>query len=489
MRLWPKSILGQFLTLLVVVVLLLQAATLIVLTLQHRDVIRRAAYGLIAERTTAIYNLLEETPRHLQNQILSAANTKWAWYTVTADPTVSTGQTDNRATGVVDLMRSRLGPNTDIRVWIEADDRDAAKPDKDEPDWRRPRRQRSFKHDDDDDDHHTRPWRRRAAERATWRNWRNRALRGARRWALSIELPDKRWLNLTGRTEPPGLLAGPMMISLIAVIVVALLAGYFLTRRITGPLRGLRSAAERLGRGETVAPLAEKGPQDIRKVIGTFNDMQARLTRFVGDRTRMLAAISHDLRTPVTTLRLRAEFIEDSENREKILQTLDEMQAMIESTLSFAREDAANEETEAVDLASLLQSHAADMTELGSDVTYSGPDRHTYPCRHHALLRAVRNLTENAVRYGKRATVHLSAEAGGPKIIVEDDGPGIPEDRMADVFEPFVRVEGSRNAETGGIGLGLAIARTIVQAHGGEIHLANRAEGGLRAVIELPPVD
>ena len=200
----------------------------------------------------------------------------------------------------------------------------------------------------------------------------------------------------------------------------------------------------------------------------------------------MLAAISHDLRTPITTLRLRAEFIEDPETRDKILETLDEMQQMTEATLAFLREDAAREDSRQVDLAALIQSLCDDLADAGREVAFAGAGRTPLVCRPVALKRALANLIENAVAYGARARVALEEGAAELRIVIDDDGPGIPPDRMEAVFEPFVRLEESRSRETGGVGLGLAIARSIARGHGGDVTLENRPEGGLRAILRLP---
>lgn len=200
----------------------------------------------------------------------------------------------------------------------------------------------------------------------------------------------------------------------------------------------------------------------------------------------MLAAISHDMRTPLTTLRLRAEFISDAETQEKMLATIDEMNAMVEATLTFAREEAAQEDTRTIDLAALIESICADLADLGHDAEFAPSDRAPYACRPVGLKRAIRNLVENAVRYGTRAAIRLERDAHTYIIIVEDEGPGIPEEKLNQVFEPFVRLDESRSKEGGGIGLGLSIVRSIVQSHGGEVALTNRAAGGLRATISLP---
>jgi signal transduction histidine kinase len=224
----------------------------------------------------------------------------------------------------------------------------------------------------------------------------------------------------------------------------------------------------------------------MREATRAFNRMHARLQRFVRDRTRMLAAISHDLRTPITSLRLRAEFIEDDEIRAKILETLEDMQRMAEATLAFAREEAAQEDTRRVDLAALVDSVCADLADMGQDVTFQGPERSPYRGRPSSLKRALSNLIENAVAYGTRARVSLEAEDHAWRIVIDDDGPGIPDADTERVFAPFVRLEESRNPETGGVGLGMAISRSIIRGHGGDITLTNRPEGGLRITIRLP---
>ncbi len=303
----------------------------------------------------------------------------------------------------------------------------------------------------------------------------------------SVPFHDEGWLNAQTRirAEPvplplPSLLSALIMaIATFAIVVVV-------ARRLTRPLMALAERADAFGRGAPAPHLAESGPEEARRLIAAFNRMQERLVRFVADRTRMLAAIGHDLRTPITSLRLRAELLDDEEAKARMLATLDEMAHMTEATLAFAREDAATEASRVIDLAAAIASQVDDFAELGRPVTFAEAPRLAYPCRPVALKRAIGNLIENAVQYGGGARVALSATAAGPVITVDDDGPGIPEDRIEQAFKPFVRLEESRSRETGGIGLGLAIARSIVLAHGGGLTLANRPEGGLRAEIRLP---
>lgn len=302
----------------------------------------------------------------------------------------------------------------------------------------------------------------------------------------SVQLNNGKWLNLEvgrGISPPPVAL---LFIPTIAILLVFGSTLIIIIRHITQPMKGLAQAADALGRGEEVAPIAVQGPNEIRQAIVAFNDMRERLSRSVLDRTRMLAAVGHDLRTPITTMRLRAEFIEDDETRGRILSSLDEMQHMAEAALAFAREEAIVEPTRIVDLNALVGTVCADQADMRREVAYEEFGRLPYRCRPHSLTRAVRNLVENAVVHGRSARVTMNGPDQEVWITIEDEGPGIPDLDMGRVFQPFVRLDESRGQETGGIGLGLAIARSIVRGHGGDILLQNRAEGGLTATIQLP---
>jgi signal transduction histidine kinase len=219
--------------------------------------------------------------------------------------------------------------------------------------------------------------------------------------------------------------------------------------------------------------------------------MQTRLKRFVQDRSQMLAAISHDLRTPITRMKLRAEFVDDDEQRNKMLSDLDDMEAMIAATLAFARDDAANEPTTTLDVAKLLDNAAVDSRASGHDVTFQGPRTYDITARPLALKRAMTNLIDNAVKYGKRARITLSPGPDLIEVLVDDDGPGIAASDHERVFAPFVRLESSRSRETGGTGLGLTISRNAIRSMGGDVELINRAasgsgSSGLRVRVTLP---
>ncbi|MFD1624909.1 ATP-binding protein [Azospirillum griseum] len=312
-----------------------------------------------------------------------------------------------------------------------------------------------------------------------------------RRWGphvrLSVQLADGSWLSFSGG-DP---LDGPFRLLRFAlwmggVVAVILALSLLAARRFTAPLAGFASAAERLGVGDEAEPLPETGPRELRAATRAFNRMQGRLARFVADRTQMLAAISHDLRTPLTRLRLRAELVDDPEMQRRMLADLDEMEAMIAATMAFARDDAKREPRGRLDLADLLQSLCDDRVDSGHDARYDGPAHAVAEGRPVALRRAFANLMDNAIAYGGGFVVRLAMEDGQARIIIDDDGPGIPAEEFEKVFAPFYRLERSRSRDTGGVGLGLSTARTIIRGHGGDIALDNRAEGGLRVTVTLP---
>jgi signal transduction histidine kinase len=299
---------------------------------------------------------------------------------------------------------------------------------------------------------------------------------------VAVRLEDGSWLNFI-LPEPPReplwrlRLFGPLLGGLVVVIGLSALA----VRRASRPLAEMAAAAERLGRDVKAPPLPINGPREVRAAALAFNRMQRRLKRFVDDRVQMVAAISHDLRTPITRLKLRAEFIEDDEQRMKMLADLDEMESMIAATLSFARDDAAREPHQPVDVACVVRDLCAEF-----HVSYSGPDSLVISAGVTGLKRAFANLLDNAVKYGRQARLSVGHADTHVTLTLEDDGPGLPEGELVRVFAPFYRVETSRNRDTGGTGLGLAVARSAVRAHGGDIVLSNRPDGGLRVTVTLP---
>jgi signal transduction histidine kinase len=316
------------------------------------------------------------------------------------------------------------------------------------------------------------------------------------RLIVSLRLPEGGSLNVTVQMEPPRPWHSPdFLFAFVLMTAAAAVLTLWAVRRLTAPVSTLARAAEALGRDVNAPPLPEDGPLEVATAAAAFNTMAARIRRFVQDRTELLTAIGHDLRTPITRLKLRAEFMEDDEQRRKMLLDLDELEAMVSATLAFGRDAKSTEPVSALDLAELLRTildEAADAwPEAVEKVRYDGPPHLTVRMRTLALKRALANLVANAVNYGGGAVVRLIPPADGTlhgalTIEVEDDGPGIPPQELDRVFEPFHRLEPSRNRETGGVGLGLPIARNIFRAHGGDVTLANRPTGGLRATVTLP---
>jgi signal transduction histidine kinase len=269
---------------------------------------------------------------------------------------------------------------------------------------------------------------------------------------------------------------------LVAVVAVSLVAVRWATR----PLNALADAADELGRDINRPPLAESGPVEVARAARAFNTMQARLVAYLRERTALLAAMSHDLKTPVTRLRLRSELLEDPRQRAKFVKDLDEMDAMVRDTLAFLRGLENGEPVKPVDIMALLESLQADMAEVGGQVRIEGSALAPYPGRPQALKRCLVNLLENAVKYGKSAKAIVEDDETRLEIRIRDEGPGLPQAELEKVFEPYYRVESSRSRETGGTGLGLAIARSIAEGHGGQLTLRNREEGGLEAKLVLP---
>ncbi len=269
---------------------------------------------------------------------------------------------------------------------------------------------------------------------------------------------------------------------------VLIVAGWAL-QRWTQPLTYFAAAAERLGTDIQAPPLSEQGPFEVRTAAKAFNRMQERIRRLVEDRMAIAAAIAHDLGTPITRLRLRAEEMSDEEIRKPILQDLQQMRRMISATLGFARLDFAAEPPEMLDLMSLVQRVADDLSDAGGEVQVSGPKHLPVRSKPIAVQRALTNIVENAVKYGKRARIHVTEQPSTIEIAVDDDGPGIPEALQAEVFEPFRRLPQAAGAVIDGTGLGLTVARSLVRSLGGDITLANRDGGGLRITISLPYVD
>lgn len=304
---------------------------------------------------------------------------------------------------------------------------------------------------------------------------------------IAAEIPGRGWLVQSAawpRSERMLVWQiGAQTLVLYCMVLLPLLwAGY----RIARPLKELAQAAQRFTPGDGSDPVEERGPGDVKAVIAAYNALSLRVNAMLEEKDRMLGAIGHDLRTPLAALRVRIESVEDDDDRARMADTIDEMNRTIEDILSLARIGRPSEPPTEVDVAALIDAVVDDFVDLGADVKAEETERLTMRLRPSLMRRAVRNLIENAVKYAGGAEVKLVPGPKSVEIKVCDRGPGIPEDKLSSVFDPFTRLETSRNRETGGIGLGLALARAIVREAGGDILLANRDGGGLVATIALP---
>ena len=304
---------------------------------------------------------------------------------------------------------------------------------------------------------------------------------------IAVEQPGRGWLAITAPWPQPGWRLLFALLSQTAILyVIVLLPVLWIVRRMSRPLRDLRAAAEAFRPGEPGIALSVRGPDDVAALVAAFNALRLRVTAMLDEKDRMLGAIGHDLRTPLAALRVRIESVEDDTDRTRMADTIAEMNRTLDDILSLARLGRPSEPPTDVDLAALVDAVVEDFRDIGDNVTFVEAGRLRMHLRPSLIRRAVRNLIENAVKYGVSAEVRVEADARRVAIVVADQGPGIPEDRMGDVFDAFTRLETSRNRETGGIGQGLALARAIIREAGGEIRLVNRTGGGLDAIIELP---
>ncbi len=467
-RFCPKSLIGQMFLVLAVSLVLVHVVSLFVFSDERRFALQSLSQDETISRTASTLRVLDETPEELHDRILEAATSSRLRFWIGAESVVDDDHRRFASNWLAKRLRRQIDLPEGREVRVDVRDighdwfrrgRDDDGDDDDDGDW----------DDDDQDDrrwgHHHRPV----------------------SLLISVELGGGRWLNAENLFRSPPRERKWAAIGIMTLLVVGVsFASILLMRRITRPMKRLAAAANRLGRGEDGPPLVETGPAEARDTIHAFNEMRERLRRFIDDRTHMLAATSHDLRTPLTSLRLRAELVEDEDLRAKMLANLDEMQRMVSAMMAFAREDTVREDARDVDLRALIESIVGDLNDIGHPADLTAGDRIVLRCRPFALTRALRNLIENAARHGGGAKITAREAGQSVEIVIEDDGPGIPEDHLERVFDPFVRLDEARSQETGGMGLGLAIARSVIRSHGGEIAVANREEGGLRVVVTVP---
>ena len=442
-RYLPDGLASRFALLLASTLVVANLATMGVLSLQQMQQGQEAREGQEIERIVALVPALEAVASALRPGVAREASTRMARVSVGPMPLVQSQGTDSRSISLSRRLSAALD-DRDVRVAI---------------------RERGLA----DDRNHRRP-------------------PGPYKIiviSIALDAQSNDWLNVgtSGERYRGGIHKGLFFLILGVSLVAVLGVGLLFVRRLTRPLNDLAQAARAAGRGDRSVRVAERGAREVRDAAAAFNVMQAQIARFDAERTRTLAAVSHDLRTPITSLRIRAEMLED-EAREPMIRTLDEMAVMTDGLVAFARGDGEFEKKQNVDLGELLSRLCEDrgaMLDVMNDTAVLG--------RPVELTRAFGNLIDNAIRYGNAARVRLSCKGTDAVVMIEDDGPGIPLERLGDIFEPFVRGDQSRSAETGGAGLGLSIARQIIRKHGGTVDLANLDRRGLRVTVTLPSME
>jgi len=493
-RLIPDTLFGRLMAVLVIgLVGALSLSTWISLA-EREDVLRRTAGLQPAERLADLVELLDPLAHTERDRLVRVLDSTWLRVTLTANPTeLPPPEADYlmQHPGAVaaqeryiGALRAALGNDRQLRVQLLPTGQ--GRPE-------RPMRHHAPEPQDDSRANTaSKPWH---EPRASAEDGMARDDRGTQRrrrpmsdlkFMAQVQLSDGQWLRLdSGMPHDPD--PPQRMLASLSVLVLAVLGlSWWAVRRITWPLRQLADAADALGRDLNQPPLPESGAQEVRSAQHAFNTMQARLRRMLEERTHLLAAVSHDLKTPLTRMRLRAELLDDDTLRDTLTRDLDEMTQMVNDTLDFLRGMNQAKDLRPVDLNALLEGLQADHQAMGREVTLTGDAGAPWRGDATRLRRCLGNLIDNAVLYGQRADLSVQDKGAHIEIRVRDAGPGIPDASLDQVFEPFFRLEASRNRHTGGSGLGLSIARHIAQASGGSLVLRNHPDGGLEALLTLP---
>ena len=470
MRLAPRSLFGRLVLILLAGLILAQIATAYI-NLAERDQLLYQAGGMrLAQQISDIVKLLDSLPVVERRRVVAVFNAPPL--TVSLDrpritPAKASAETDFQHAMFTTVLRYALGDDTEVNVLrLEGAPEGFRRGPRGGPPEMPMMQGRGWGH-----------------------GMGPGFSPGSTFFTVQIALHDGTWVTFDSYLSPqatgmPLRLALTLLILLGTVIVLSLVA----VRWVTGPLSALATAAEKLGEDINRPPLPVTGPSEAQRAARAFNTMQQRLSRFIADRTRIFTAMSHDLKTPITRLRLRAEMLDDEALRAKFAKDLEEMEAMVTQTLDFMRDASTQEAVRRVDAMALIESLQTDYQDTGSKIEIEGTVVQPYPGRPLALRRCLTNLVDNAIRYGGRATVKVEDAADRLTIRILDDGPGIPEEELEQAFEPYFRAEASRSRDTGGTGLGLGIARNIARAHGGDLVLRNRPEGGLEAILTLPRI-
>jgi signal transduction histidine kinase len=469
MRGLPQSLFGRLLLFLTGGLVIAQLLSAAILLQDREQTLYHAIGGYVAQRIAAIVELLDDLNPEERQRLVKALDLPPTRISLDID-WETTIQPDERyhTTLFRALLYRQLGPNRPFQLEVNDD---LPPPPAERPPWLNPDQS---------------PLKRDGVNRPP--RWRRHAMMmGLRNFVVQVRLGDGATVTFQ-QVLPEEIIAWPtrlllmLLVLLVSVAILAVLA----VRTLTRPLAVLANAASELGRDIRRLPVAETGPLEVRQAARAFNTMQERLVRYLEDRNRILAALSHDLKTPITRLRLRTELLDEPSLREKFLADLDDMQRMAQVSLDFLRSGEDSEPLAAVDFNALLEALQEDAEDMGQAVRITGIAEQPLHCRPLALKRCLTNLIDNALNYGQCADIAVTDAPTRLRVSIRDHGPGIPTAELERVFEPFYRLESSRSRDTGGTGLGLSIARNIAHAHGGELHLRNPAGGGLEAVLELP---
>lgn len=465
---WLKTLRGQFVTVVALAVIFSSVTVIALLEIARQGELRRVRSEAIAERVAASFELIAElAPQQRDGAVRGMTSNFYRYEILPANPLagyVMSGEERAMALAVRNAQENPLLAPVEVRFPPDTDVRIRDNNDEDETGGNNDRSQRDVDP---------------VGERLRLR------FRDDDRIEISQAIGPDGWLSVRFEAPEDEPIAPNMLLAALLAAILTSGAAAWLAGRVSKPISEMADAADSVARGQTPPHLKPYGPNDLRRATQAFNTMAERVSRTLETHRQLLSAVGHDLRTPLAAMRITAEFVKDDDVRGRLTRNLDELQSLTEAVLAAVQSNGHKEMTR-VDLAALIESLCDDLIELDQPVEVNVDGPAPCMCRSSNIRRAIRNLIENAVRYGKVAKVSLETTPDEYRILVRDEGPGIPEDRISDVFEAFVRLEESRSTVTGGSGLGLTLARTTAREHGGDVELKNMPGGGLQATLRIP---
>ena len=470
MRILPRSLFGRLSLVLLAGLVVAQLLSASILLRDRGQTLYHSIRGDLVKRTAGIARLLDILQPHERRRLLPLFNTpetRIRLVDIASDMAAADTEEGKTAKSIETGLKALLPASREVRVALKGDLNE---------DLGRPVMAGM----------HRRHMMGRGRMSGPW-SYLHGVHAQARSFFIQVQLSDGTWVQFDRRI-PDDLFDQPtrLLLTLAVLLVSAVLLSLLAVRWVVRPLRDLRFAAEELGRDIHRSLLPETGPLEVEETARAFNIMQQRIQSFIDDKARVLAAVSHDLKTPLTRLRLRTDLLDDEELRNKLQTDLDDMESMVGASLDYMRGTESHEETRRLDLMALLETIREDALEAGWQVSLTGRIDNPIQARPTALKRCIANLVENAARYGGGAEVIAANDEHNTHVIIQDRGPGIPDELLEKAFDPFFRIDSSRARHTGGTGLGLGIARNIARAHGGDLVLRNREGGGLSAELMLP---